>query len=217
MRKLEDKPVVAELKANPIFFYGAGRAAQRFAKQLGGVDISYQSEGDYYGDRLSSIDVGPEYEQAFSNFEAEIESMFALSTAGSDDQIIEQGLLAEYGRLLPKLAGKHYVIKRVAVADIVRRRTNTNDSVVGIYSHDRWRQQTMARSARNANARNRRVGLKGSVEADFAALVKAQPQMLVVTNEHGKHDIIDGYHRFKSLATSQLPPTPKHVFVLAAE
>src|ERR1039457_94576 len=71
MRRLEDKPVVAELKRNPIFFYGAGRAAQRFSKKLGGAYVEYQSEGDYYGERLTSIELSPEYEGALKEFEAE--------------------------------------------------------------------------------------------------------------------------------------------------
>ena len=106
MRRLEGQPLAAELQRNPYFFYGAGRAAQRFAKKLEHVNLEWESEKDYYGDRVSSIEVGPEYGQALAEFQAEIEELYALSVAsqketGANNRIIERACSPSTGASSP--------------------------------------------------------------------------------------------------------------------
>jgi hypothetical protein len=207
MQKLQGTPLVAELERNPYCFYGAVRAAQHFRQQFLATDIEWSSEDDYYGETVKDVKVGPEYAQALAEFAQALEEIYALSVKDENNQIIELSLMREYGRLIPRVANKHFAIKKIAVADIVRRKTRQNGSVLGLYGEELWWLRATTRSKRMQNA--------GDVTQEFWTLAKQQPVLMVNLNAKGKFDIIDGHHRFTALTS--LPKPAKYMFALVAE
>lgn len=200
----EETAFVQELKDNPYFFYGVNRACRRFKVNVEYADVDWESEPDYYGETLTRAEVGTEYDNAIDELGKEIEALYDLSSQGKNNEIIEEGLHREYGKLLPKLKGKNYQIQSVPVDKIVRRRTQKREDTIRDYRIESIKIATRSRTKKG----------RDSSEQKFAKLCKAQPIAIATPNRFGKYDIVDGYHRFAAI--TQEYPNKKNVKVLVA-
>jgi hypothetical protein len=211
MRHHRDRPLAAELTRNPYFAYAVARAASSLRGKLRGVSVNWDVEHDYYGDIIKDVEIGSEYLQILNDFKKTLEDMFALSLADDNDTLIEATLLSEYGHLIPRVKNKHFVIKKVKIEEIIRRRTKLAHSEVEVYARDQWYVSTRA----NTKRMRKFMPSEEGAGTDFVAVMRAQPQLLLDVNARGQYRIIDGHHRFKALCARS--PAPKSVLALVAE